>query len=55
MSAPQLSLCPQNMREPDVAPNLTVVLCVQHFPEKKHCAVPSGIDYLRLTPVDKLK
>jgi len=31
------------------------MLCVQHFPEKKHCAVPSGIDYLRLTPVDKLK
>ena len=34
---------------------LTFVLCAQHFPEKKHCAVPSGIDYLRLTPVDKLK
>ncbi len=30
------------------------VPCSQHFPDKKHCAVPSGIDYLRLTPVDKL-
>ena len=31
-----------------------LVPCPQHFPDKKHCAVPSGIDYLRLTPVDKL-
>ena len=26
----------------------------QHFPGKRHCAVPSGIDYLRLTPVENL-
>jgi len=26
----------------------------KHFPDKMHCSVPSGIDYLRLTPVDKL-
>ena len=29
-------------------------VCSQYFPDKKSCAVPSGIDYLRLTPIDKL-
>ncbi len=27
----------------------------QHFPGKRHCDVPSGLDYLRLTPVEDLK
>ncbi len=31
------------------------VRCAQHFPGKRHCDVPSGLDYLRLTPVEDLK
>lgn len=40
-------------------PELTVLLHVvqdakAYFPGAKHCKVPSGVDYLRLTPTDNL-
>ena len=39
----------------DVIADMRDMFVMQHFPDKKHCPVPSGIDYLRLTPTDKLK
>ena len=36
-------------------PDSVAFAYAQYFPDKKHCAVPSGIDYLRLTNVADLK